>query len=77
MSMVCKSDSKTVRKVFSADNREALVCSATYSDRNINLNIEVLNKDYCAENKADVQDAINGFIASVNGLLAEANLPVL
>lgn len=77
MSMVCRSDSKNIRKVFYADNREVLACSVTYSERNISLNIDVLNKDYCAENKTEVQEAVSAFTASVNGLLGEANLPML
>lgn len=77
MAMTCRSESKNIRKVFSAGNQEVLSCSATYGGRSVNLMVEMLNKDYCTANPAEVQEAISGFIASVNGFLDEAGLPML
>lgn len=77
MPMVCKNDSKNIRNVFYADNKEVLACSATFSERSITFMVERLNKDYCDANKAEVQEAITGFMARVNAALDEASLPML
>ena len=57
------------------NGEEVLSAHANYSDRSINISFEILNSEYCAANKAEVEEAISAFLGRLNGVLSESELP--
>jgi hypothetical protein len=73
-----KPESKSVRvSAVNEDGDEVLISSATYSERSISVSFEMLNKEYCATHAADVQSVMTAFIARLNALLVDSNLPAI
>ena len=78
MGLTPKRESKSYRVPCASETgEEVFVCSAQYSENGIFVNFEMLNPDYCAEHKQDVQEAISAFLPDLNRLLAEDNLPII
>ena len=59
------------------DGMEVFVCNAQYSNRGIFINFEMLDQEYCSDNKEDIQDTIAAFIPQINELLAMDDLPII
>lgn len=73
-----KPESKSVRvSAVNEDGDEVLISNATYSERSISVSFEMLNKEYCATHTADVQSVMTAFIARLNALLVDSNLPAI
>lgn len=73
-----KPESKSVRvSAVNEDGDEVLISSATYSERSISVSFEMLNKEYCATHAADVQSVMTAFMARLNALLVDSNLPAI
>lgn len=73
-----KDESKSIRvSSVNEDGSEVLVGSASYSNANINLSIDLLDRAYCAAHKDEVRDAITAFMARLNAELAEGGYPII
>lgn len=78
MGMTPREETKSLRTAYMDENgSEVFTCNATYSSRGIFTSFEMFNQSYCAEHKADVQDAISSFLYHLNTLLVESNLPII
>lgn len=73
-----KDESKSIRvSSVNEDGSEVLVGSASYSNANINLSIDLLDRAYCAAHKDEVRDAITAFMARLNNELAVSGYPLI
>ena len=73
-----KHESKSLRiGAVNEDGNEVLSSNATYSEQNINISFDMLDRSYCASHKDEVQSAITSFLAHLNTALAESGLPLV
>lgn len=71
-----KNESKSLRVgAVNEEGTEVMSSSATYSDRNISVSFDILNRSYCAAHKDDVQSAMSAFLVRLNAALDESGLP--
>ena len=75
MAMTQRPERKSIHTSFASDNQEILSLSAAYSSRNISITVDMFDTEYCANNKAEVENAISEFLATFRDVLSEANLP--
>lgn len=68
---------KTIRETATVDNRIVVAVNCTCSDTNYNLSIDVIDKEYCAAHKEELQEFVAGVISRANGLSEEYNLPII
>lgn len=69
-------ESKSIRVNSINDNgNEVMSSGATFSDTNITISFDMLDRAYCAANKEEVQNAITAFITRLNAALASDELP--
>ncbi len=78
MGMTPREETKSLR-VTSVNDQGAIVfvANATYSAKNISVNFEMLDQTYCDSHPQEVHDAISSFMARLNVLLTESNLPII
>lgn len=73
-----KHESKSLRiGAVNEDGNEVLASSATYSEQNINISFDMLDRTYCANHTSEVQNAISAFVARLNAELADSGLPLV
>lgn len=76
--MITVSDErKSTRIVLRDDGKDVFSASVDYSKRNICLMLDMFDPEYCASHIDEVQEALTAFISKANGLLTEANLPII
>ena len=75
MSITQRPERKSIHTSFTDGKNEVFGLTASYSSRNISISVDMFNEEYCINNKAEVENAIQGFLATVRGVLSEANLP--
>ena len=73
-----KPEIKSLRIVFATeDGNEVMSSHASYSEQNISISFEILDRSYCAAHTEEVQSAITAFLARLNAALAECGLPLV
>lgn len=73
-----KNGSKSIRiNAVNEDGNEVLSSNSTYSEQNINISFDMLDKGYCMSHKDEVQEAMTSFLARLNAALAESGLPLV
>ena len=59
----------------SLEGEVVFAAHGNYAPRHISLSFDLLDTDFCAEHRAEIESAISGFLCRFNGLLSEAELP--
>lgn len=73
-----KHESKSLRiSVAQEGGSEVMMSSATFSGHNIHITFDMLDREFCASHKTDVQNAIKTFIARLNAELESVDLPTI
>ena len=75
MAIIQRPERKSIHTSFTDGKNEIVAMNASYSTRNISISIDMFDEEYCANNKAELESAIKDFLATVRGVLSEANLP--
>lgn len=76
MALKTREQTKSLRMCFqNEEGEDILTCNATYGSHGVNVNFETFDKtELIADNKQDIQEAVNGFVRQLNGLLKESDL---
>lgn len=70
MALTPNEESKSLRITSQTeDGKDVFSAAATYSRRGINVSFEMLDREYCAENRAEIQDAASAFLRRLNAAL--------
>ena len=69
-------ESKSIRvNSVNEDGSEVVSSGATYSDQNITISFDMLDKAYCAGHPEEVQTAMRAFLTRLNAALSADGLP--
>ena len=52
-----------------------LASHGSYAERHINISFDLLDAEYCASHKAEIESAITAFLSRFNELLSDNELP--
>jgi len=69
--LIANREDKSINVISVNENgEEVFAAHANYSDRSIYVSFEMLNGQYCAENKHEVEGAVSAFLGRLNEVLA-------
>ncbi|MBR3503802.1 MAG: hypothetical protein IKO07_06110 [Clostridia bacterium] len=73
-----QNSSRSTRTVLCDGNgREVVAFNATFTQRNVNLMVDVIDQEGYMANAADVQEAMVEFLHDLNLALSDASLPMI
>lgn len=76
MALTSNDERRSMRRVMRNEAKEqVLALGVTYGEREVILQIECINQEYCTEHAEDVQAAVSQFITEANTALADAGCP--